>query len=352
MNHAVQIYLSNGPAALPEQKVSAMGSELRGTNDLRNSAEATLNSLGAAVLSTDIDGNVTYLNLAAEEATGWPREVAFGHPLDEVFHIINRDTREIAPNPVRLAIRLNKTVGLTPNCVLVRRDGQEVEIEDSAAPIRDHDGRVTGAVIVFRDAGLAHQQWRQLSYLAQHDALTDLPNRVLLNDRLTEAIALARRRNKPLAVLFLDVDGFKVVNDSFGHAAGDTILRAIAAQLRTCLRQPDTVSRYGGDEFVILLSEIEQASDALLVAKKLIKAVAVSHRIDGRDVTISASVGIALYPEHGDDAETLIGRADTAMYQVKHAGDGNCCVFETHMDPPDPGRLSRWRRPTDTWTMS
>jgi diguanylate cyclase (GGDEF)-like protein len=166
-----------------------------------------------------------------------------------------------------------------------------------------------------------------------------------LNDRLTEAIALAHRRHKPLAVLFLDVDGFKVVNDSFGHAAGDTILRAIAAQLRGCLRQPDTVSRYGGDEFVIVLSEIEQAKDALLVAKKLVKAVSVPHRIDRRDVMISASVGIALYPEHGDDAETLIGCADTAMYHVKHGRDGNCQLFDPHMNAPArAGQLSRSRR--------
>jgi diguanylate cyclase (GGDEF)-like protein/PAS domain S-box-containing protein len=311
----------------------------------RVSAEATLNSIGDAVLSTDVDGNVTFLNLAAEAATGWSREVALGQPLDEVFHIINRDTREAAPNPVRLAIQLNNTVGLTPNCVLVRRDGQEVEIEDSVAPIRDRDGRVTGAVIVFRDAAIAHQLWRQMSYLAQHDSLTGLPNRVLLNDRLTEAVALAHRRHKPLAVLFLDVDGFKAVNDSFGHAAGDTILQAIAAQLRACLRQPDTVSRYGGDEFVIVLSEIEQAKDALLVAKKLVKAVSVPHRVDRRDVTISASVGIALYPEHGDDAETLIGCADTAMYHVKHGGEGNCQLFDPHMNAPArAGQLSRSRR--------
>ncbi len=297
-------------------------------------AETTLNSIGDAVLSTDLEGHVTYLNAAAEVMTGWSRAAAAGRPLDDVFHIIDRGTRAAARNPLSLAMRLNKTVGLTPNCVLVRRDGHETEIEDSAAPIHDAEGHMTGAVIVFRDVGAALDMARQMARLAQHDALTGLPNRLLLHDRLTEAIAFARRHRKPLAVLFLDIDGFKVVNDSLGHAAGDLLLRAIAARLGESLRQSDTVSRYSGDEFVIVLSEVERARDVAVVAKKLLLAAAGPHRIDSQEVTATASIGIALYPDHGDDASTLIVNADTAMYGAKRSGPGHEQLFDGGLDTP------------------
>jgi diguanylate cyclase (GGDEF)-like protein len=250
------------------------------------------------------------------------REAAAGRPLDEVFHIVDRETRQVAQDPMSLAVRLNKTVGLAANCLLVRRDGREAEIEDSASPIHDREGHVTGAVIVFRDVGTALERSRQMSHLAQHDALTGLPNRLLLNDRLAEAIALAHRRGKPLAVLFLDVDRFKAINDSLGHLAADWILRSVATRLSGALRQSDTVCRYGGDEFVIVLPEIEHMDDAEFVATKLLRAVAEPHRVDAHDVTVTASVGVSLYPDHGRDAVTLIAHADAAMYDAKRAGLG------------------------------
>jgi diguanylate cyclase (GGDEF)-like protein/PAS domain S-box-containing protein len=298
----------------------------------RERAEVTLDSIGDAVLSTDLDGNVTYLNLAAEAMTGWSREVAAGRPLDEVFHIITRQTREVARNPMSLAVQLDKTVGLTPNCVLVRRDGRETEIEDSAAPIHDRDGRVTGAVIVFRDVGTALETSRQMSHLAQHDVVTGLPNRLLLNDRLAEAIALGHRRSKPLAVGFLDVDGFKDINDVLGHAAGDRLLRSIAARVSGALRESDTVSRYGGDEFVIVLSEIEHAEDAARVAEKILRAVSEPHRINAQVINITGSLGVTLFPDHGRDADTLIANADAAMYDAKRAGFGQYRIFDIGMD--------------------
>ena len=306
-------------------------------------AEVTLNSIGDAVLSTDTDGNVTYLNLAAEVMTGWSRKAAAGQPLESVFHIIDGETREVARNPMRLAVELDKTVSLTPNCVLVRRDGREAAIEDSAAPIHDRDGHITGAVIVFRDVGAALETSRQMSHLAQHDLLTGLPNRLLLNDRLTEAIALARRHQKPLAVCFLDVDGFKGINDSLGHAAGDQLLRSIATRLSGALRASDTVCRLGGDEFVIVLSEIEHADHASTVAAKLLNTAAGPHQVDGRDVAVTVSVGAAIFPDHGLDAETLVAHADAAMYDAKRAGPGMVRLFEPGM--ASPGGSSRAGRP-------
>jgi diguanylate cyclase (GGDEF)-like protein/PAS domain S-box-containing protein len=302
----------------------------------RDRAQSTLDSIGDAVLSTDLAGNITYLNHAAETMTGWSRDAAAGHPLGDVFRIIDRDTREPAQNPMVLAVELDKTVGLTPNCLLVRRDGHETAIEDSAAPIYDRNGHVTGAVIVFRDVGAALETSRQMSHLAQRDALTGLPNRLLLHDRLLAAIALALRHKKPLAVGFLDIDGFKAVNDSLGHAAADQILRSIATRLAGALRQSDTVSRYGGDEFVIVLSELERAADAPLVAKKLLAAAAGPHRFDSRDIRVTASLGVSLYPDHGQDADTLIACADAAMYQAKRHGPGNFEISNVRSEPQGP----------------
>lgn len=291
-------------------------------------ALVTLDSIGDAVLCTDLAGKITYLNGAAEAMTGWSREAAAGRPFDEIFHIIDRETREPARNPMTLAVQLDRTVGLTPNCVLVQRDGQEVAIEDSAAPIRGRDGQVIGAVIVFRDVGAALATSRQMSYRAQHDVLTGLPNRLLLNDRLAMGIALGLRRHKPLAVLFLDVDRFKRINDVQGHAAADKVLQSITARLSGALRQSDTVSRYGGDEFVIVLPEIERAEDAALVARKVLEVLARPHRIDSQEINISVSLGVAICPHHGRDPDVLIANADAAMYEAKRAGLGSYRLFD------------------------
>jgi diguanylate cyclase (GGDEF)-like protein/PAS domain S-box-containing protein len=284
---------------------------------------AILNSIGDAVLSVDVDGTITYLNGAAESMTGWSREAAAGRPLGDVFRIIDGATGASARDPLSLAMCLGTTVALTPNCVLVRRDGIETEIEDSAAPIHNPDGSIAGAVIVFRGVGTALERSRQMARLAQYDALTGLPNRLLLSDRLASSLELARRHRAPLAVLFVDIDGFKAVNDSLGHMAGDRLLRTVAAALGSALRRSDTVSRYGGDEFVIVLSELEKAEDAAAVAKKLHRAVAGPFPIDGQQVVVSASIGLAQYPDHGQDADALIAYADAAMYRAKREGRGH-----------------------------
>jgi diguanylate cyclase (GGDEF)-like protein len=274
-------------------------------DERRHHAEATLNSLSDAVLSTNPDGRVTYLNRAAEVLTGWSQREAIGRPLREVF----------------------RTSGAGADCVLVRRDGHEIDVEHSTAPIHDAHREPRGVVITFRDAGPARMVSRHLSHLARHDALTDLPNRLLLDDRLTGAIAMAERHDWQLAVLFLDVDGFKAVNDSLGHAAGDSLLRSIGRRLDAAVRRSDTVSRYSGDEFVILLPEISNSDDAALVARKLVRAASGPHRIGSRNVTVTASVGIALYPEDGRDSETLIRHADAAMYEAKRSSQGSFRLY-------------------------
>jgi diguanylate cyclase (GGDEF)-like protein/PAS domain S-box-containing protein len=294
-------------------------------------AQVTLNSIGDAVLSTDISGNVTYLNVVAEQMTGWSKKDAIGHPLAEVFQIIDGATREPSPNPMELAIQQDRPVGLSADCILVRRDGHESAIEDSAAPIHDQDGQVTGAVMVFHDVSMARSMVLEMSYLAQHDVLTDLPNRLLLSDRLTQAISMARRNHHKLAVLYLDLDGFKDINDSLGHSVGDKLLQSVAARVSACVRKSDTVSRQGGDEFVILLPEVRHAEDAAVSAAKIIAELKNVHRVGEHRLLVTGSIGLSTYPENGEDAETLIRNADAAMYRAKQCGHDNYKFFVADM---------------------
>jgi diguanylate cyclase (GGDEF)-like protein/PAS domain S-box-containing protein len=295
-------------------------------------AVVTLNSIGDAVLCTDISGKITYLNLVAETMTGWPRKEAIGKPLAEVFRIIDGPTRKTARDPMEMAVEQNRTVGLTVDCVLIRRDGFESAIEDSAAPIHDRAGHVVGAVIVFHDVTAARAMTREMTHSAQHDLLTNLPNRLLLNDRISQSIALARRQHRPIALIFLDLDRFKYINDSLGHAAGDKLLRSVSERLLANVRRSDTVSRQGGDEFVILLSEIAYPEDAATSAAKILVSLSAPHSIGGQDLHIDGSIGISVYPEDGEDAETLINHADTAMYHAKEKGRNNFQFFKAEMN--------------------
>ncbi|MFN0317181.1 MAG: EAL domain-containing protein [Burkholderiales bacterium] len=292
----------------------------------RERAQVTLDSIGDAVVATDIQGYVTYLNRVAERLTGWGREDAMGRPLAEVFKIIDGATRRPAANPGQRAIEENGTVELAANSVLVRRDGFECAIEDSAAPIHGRDGRVAGAVIIFHDVSQSRATARKMTYLAQHDFLTGLPNRVLLTERLSQAIGQANRHRKQVALLFLDLDNFKHINDSLGHAIGDQLLRSVTQRLSACVRTTDTVCRQGGDEFVILLTEIEKRRDAAHVAKKLHAILARPHFIGGHELHVTVSAGISVYPDDGHDADTVMHNADTAMYHAK-AGGGNTHQF-------------------------
>jgi diguanylate cyclase (GGDEF)-like protein len=171
-----------------------------------------------------------------------------------------------------------------------------------------------------------------MAHSAEHDFLTGLPNRMLLNDRISQAIALAMRHKKSVAVLFLDLDGFKHINDSLGHPTGDKLLQSIAACLVKCIRGSDSVSRQGGDEFVVLLLEIDRAEDAAITARRMLEAVAKSHFVDQHDLHVTASIGISIYPTDGLDADTLIKNADTAMYQAKENGRRSFQFFKPAMN--------------------
>jgi PAS domain S-box-containing protein/prepilin-type processing-associated H-X9-DG protein len=236
-------------------------------------AQATLNCIADAVICTDMSGNITFFNPIAGDMMGWQLKDAVGRHLSEAFRIVDATTRKAILDPMAKAASENLTGKLPLNCVLIHRDGREAFIEDSVAPIHDGEGRVTGAVIVFRDVSVARAQSEQMIHLAEHDSLTGLPNRLLFCDRVGQAISLARRHGGRAAVLFLDLDGFKRINDSLGHAAGDEFLKAMSRRLLNCVRTPDTVSRQGGDEFVLLLQDLREPEDAAATARRVLQAV-------------------------------------------------------------------------------
>src|ERR1700676_1227180 len=293
-------------------------------------ADVILSCTGDAVLISDVAGFVRHLNEPAELLTGWSCQEAIGRSLDEVFQTIDSISRQAVGDPLAAAVD-KKYVPLCSNCVLIQRHGFEVAIEGSAAYTRDRVGNINGSIFVFNDISAARAKSLELSHLAQHDFLTDLPNRVLLNDRITQAISFAARYSKELAVMFVDLDGFKRINDSLGHTVGDKLLQLVASRLVACVRRSDTVSRLGGDEFVVLLYQVEHAEDAAFISKKILSSLAEPFSIEQKHLDISASIGVSTYPGDGQDAETLLHKADTAMYAAKKLGRNNCQFFRADM---------------------
>ncbi len=302
-------------------------------------AEAALACTGEAVVVSDRTERVINLNVAAEKLTGWPSAEAIGHPIKEVLRFV--DSGKLRPTGEGLVSTLadEKYVDLTGNCTLQRRDGAEVAIKHSSASTHDRSGNVTGSVAVFHDVGAARAKTLELSHLAQHDFLTDLPNRVLLNDRIKQAIAFADRYRKQLAVMFVDLDFFKKINDMYGHAVGDKLLQTVAGRISSCVRRSDTVSRQGGDEFIVLLSEVSHAEDAVFIARKILGSLAMPYAIDQKYLSVSASIGVSTYPDDGTDAETLIHKADTAVYDAKKLGRNNYQFFRADMQT----RVLEWQ---------
>jgi diguanylate cyclase (GGDEF)-like protein/PAS domain S-box-containing protein len=298
-------------------------------------ASTMLDVIEEAVLRTDLHGNVTYLNRAGEATTGWKREEACGRPVAEVLKLIERsgpaqggEVPVILTGEAKMILEIADTC---MSCVLVRRDGRELGVDCKVTLVLDEDGNVTGRVVAFRDVSAARATTMKMSHLAQHDPLTNLPNRVLFNDRLRQAISLAERQGKQLAVVFIDLDHFKKIDDSLGHDVGDQILRSVASRLVGCVRRSDTVSRLGGDEFVILLSQMENAADAAFSARKILRAFGKPHIVDQRSLSVNASIGISTYPIDGQDAESLMNRADNAMYEAKEEGRNSYRFFRHEM---------------------
>ena len=295
-------------------------------------AEITLNSIGDAVVSVDMAGRVDYLNVAAERVCGWSRDEARGRPVAEVIHLVDGVNGRAIASPVDFILHANQASNLSGDAILVSRQGRRIPIADSAAPIHDWDRQLVGAVMVFRDISDTVALTSKMRHLAQHDFLTNLPNRALLNDRITQAIAMSRRNDTSPVLLFLDLDKFKHINDSLGHAVGDRLLQAVSQRLVACVRTSDTVSRHGGDEFVILLANERRARDAALAADKILLALSTPFVIDTQELHTTTSIGISTFPLDGADAASLIKNADTAMYHAKEFGRNNYQFFRQDMN--------------------
>jgi len=299
--------------------------------------EVTLHSIGDGVVTTDAEGRIHYLNPVAEALVGWSLAEARGRPFGEVVDLYDQHSGEPLPSPLVKCLQQRQVHGLPEDAMLRNRQGQAVAVQDSVAPIISRDGALHGAVMVFQDVTEARGLAQRMSYLALHDGLTGLPNRVLFEDRVHQACQFGLRHQARFAVVFMDLDHFKRINDSLGHAAGDRLLTEVATRLKATLRGSDTVCRLGGDEFVMLLGEITSAADAAEVANKVLRSVAQPVQIDGQAVEVGMSLGLALFPTDGTDPATLMRHADTAMYRAKREGRNRCCFYAAALAEPPGG---------------
>ncbi|MGP1692106.1 MAG: diguanylate cyclase domain-containing protein [Giesbergeria sp.] len=280
----------------------------------------TLHSIGDAVVCSDAQGRVTYLNPVAQRMTGWQALDAVGRDVDEVAPLYLANGQQTQPSPLCQALATQVACGPTRGVVVRRKDGQRFEVEESASPIIDRQQQLTGAVMVLHDVTETMAMAERMAHLAQYDPLTDLPNRVLLQDRAQHALALARREANGLGVMYLDLDGFKQVNDSLGHDAGDQLLVQFARRLVAAMRQSDTVCRQGGDEFLVLLPGLEDPRQVAAIAGKVLGVCQEPFVLNGQTLQMGLSAGLALFPQHGSDYEELARHADAALYAAKRGG--------------------------------
>ena len=298
----------------------------------RQLAEMTLNSIGDAVITADLSLNVTSLNPIAEAMTGWSNADAKGSPLDDVFRLRDINNRQPLDNPLRQAMRRNATVDFSGRAILLHRNGFETPIENSAALIHDHAGNITGGVLVCHDISENRTLALKMIQLAQHDTLTGLPNRSLLYARIEQATAMAIQRHRQCALLYLDLDHFRRINDTLGHGIGDQVLQAVAQQIRGTLRDSEDLAfRYSGDEFVVLLPRVDDADEAAGFAQKLLDACSQTHVSHLPPLDIRASIGISLFPRDATEPDALVRTADAAMYEVKTQGRQGYCFYKPEM---------------------
>lgn len=297
--------------------------------DERERAQATLDSIGDGVVTTDLDGRITYLNPVAENLCDWPVETALSQRLDKVLSLLDPETGKPLSSPLFGALDRQQQPAASLAARLRRRDGNTIPIEFRAAPIHDRAGRLAGTVLAFHDVSATRAMEAKLAYQASHDALTGLPNRMLLLDRLNQSLVLAARHSGRIALMFVDVDRFKQINDTLGHGIGDKLLQEIGHRLQGCVRRTDTVSRQGGDEFILLLSEAGSPAELSDIAEKIVTRLAEPYELDGHELYLSVSIGISVWPDDGTDAETLIKHADIAMYHAKQNGRN---TFQFYID--------------------
>lgn len=329
-----EIIDNNGEKIVTESAQRNPKVQLESSFQKNQDANAILESIGDALMTTDIQNRLVYFNPAAETMTGWTGAEVEGRMFSDIFNIIDAMTFEPVEGYRLLPVGGNGKGHLPMDCIFIRRDGFELYVQVKSAPIYDREAQVVGAVHVLHDVSQIQIKAIKMAHDAQYDSVTDLPNRKLLKERLTQAIGLARRKETHMAVLFIDLDCFKTINDRLGHGAGDQLLRSVGNRLRECIRSTDTVCRLGGDEFVVLLTEIEQYQDAAQVAELLHRSFCFPHLIQGHEIPVSLSIGISVYPNDGNDGEALLHTADSAMYHIKASRRNSYRFFSPEMNKP------------------
>jgi diguanylate cyclase (GGDEF)-like protein/PAS domain S-box-containing protein len=298
--------------------------------------EVTLHSIGDAVISTDAKGIVEYMNPAAERLTAWTVGEARGRPVQDIFKVLNEDTRKDEQNPVERCLETGEVLELKRPLILISRSGQEYAIADSVAPIRDPQDRLQGAVLVFHDVTEAHRLARAAEYQASHDSLTGLVNRAEFEKRVERALLSHKQYGTQHALCYLDLDQFKVVNDTCGHRAGDVLLRGLTGLLANAVRDRDTLARLGGDEFGLLLENCPLPK-AVQIAEALVGMVR-DHGFewDGKPFTVGVSIGLVAVGGQVDTADVLLAHADAACYAAKELGRNRVHVYQADDSGADP----------------
>lgn len=308
----------------------------------RRQTEAQMRKLSGAVeqiadsvMITNGVGVVEYVNPAFEEMTGYTKEEAIG----STPRLLKSERQSAS-----FYARLWKTVldGQVFNDVIINRkkNGQFYYEEKTITPQKDQHGNIIHFISTGKDVTERIESQERLHYLAHHDALTGLPNRVLLQDRLAQALSRSRWHERNIAVLFMDVDRFKIINDTLGHAVGDNLLQQMATRLLECIREGDTVSRLGGDEFAVVLNDLASDEDVLPIAEKMISTLKTPMYIDGHELFVTSSIGISMFPRDGTDSNELLKKADVAMYRAKAQGKDKYQLYNADDDVQAVGRLS------------
>lgn len=300
--------------------------------DQKERAQVTLESIGDAVITCGANSAVSYLNQVAERLTGWSSNEAQGQPLPAVFSITHELTGEPMADPVQQCLTQGTTVSLSDHTVLTRRDGAQFAIGDSTSPIRDRNGNIIGAVLVFHDVTQQRAMARQLTHQSTHDALTALVNRSEFERRLSRLLSSCREDHTQHAMCYLDLDGFKLVNDSCGHQAGDVLLSQIGGVLQQRLRSRDTLARLGGDEFGVLLERCS-LEQSLRIAEELLEAVNDFHFVwEGKPFTVGVSIGVVTITENSPSMTEVMNAADAACYAAKQQGRNRVLLYQSKDD--------------------
>jgi diguanylate cyclase (GGDEF)-like protein/PAS domain S-box-containing protein len=280
----------------------------------------TLEAIADAVICTDSRAEITFTNSAARRLLGFPPDELVGCTVATVMTLQDHSSREPITHPVHQAISSMHIGRLVPGTILIRHDRSEIRIADCCSPIVDASGTLQGTVMVFHDITEVYEMRAHVDHLAFHDFLTGLPNRFAIQKRLDATLAHAAVHHQPVALLYLDLDKFKLVNDTLGHGVGDKLLVSVAERLCACFRLTDLVGRQGGDEFIVVMAPGSRPEDAILASARILEALGKPHTINGNDVRTGCSIGIAMYPEHANTADILMLHADVALQSVKAAG--------------------------------